>query len=149
VDPCLQDHELEEKTMLRGLTTTTFYADDMDAATEWYTNLFGIEPYFVRSTPDGKVAYVEYRIGDYQHEFGIVRGDFRPAQAQPGPGGAIINWAVDDVEAAFAKLLELGAKEYEPVIERGPGFVTAAVVDPFGNVLGVMFNQHYLDVLGS
>jgi hypothetical protein len=25
--------------------------------------------------------------------------------------------------------------------------VTAAVVDPFGNVLGVMYNPHYLAVL--
>ena len=28
-----------------------------------------------------------------------------------------------------------------------PGFVTASVVDPFGGVLEVMFNRHYLDVL--
>jgi hypothetical protein len=27
--------------------------------------------------------------------------------------------------------------------------VTASVVDPFGNVLGVMYNQHYLDEVGS
>jgi len=23
------------------------------------------------------------------------------------------------------------------------------VVDPFGNILGIMYNPHYLDVLGS
>ena len=45
------------------------------------------------------------------------------------------------------RLLSLGAKEYEPVTERGAGFVTASVVDPFGNMLGVMYNPHYLDVL--
>jgi hypothetical protein len=27
-------------------------------------------------------------------------------------------------------------------------FVTASVVDPFGNNLGVMYNPHYLEVLG-
>jgi hypothetical protein len=27
--------------------------------------------------------------------------------------------------------------------------VTAAVVDPFGNVLGVMYNPHYLEILGA
>jgi hypothetical protein len=27
------------------------------------------------------------------------------------------------------------------------GFVTASVVDPFGNVLGVMYNRHYLELL--
>ena len=30
---------------------------------------------------------------------------------------------------------------------RGGGFITASVVDPFGNVLGIMYNPHYLDVL--
>jgi hypothetical protein len=33
--------------------------------------------------------------------------------------------------------------------ERGPGFVTASVTDPFGNLLGVMYNQHYVDVLAA
>ena len=52
-------------------------------------------------------------------------------------------------EAAYHRLLELGAAEHEKPIERGPGYVTASVVDPFGNVLGVMFNQHYLDVIAE
>jgi hypothetical protein len=44
----------------------------------------------------------------------------------------------------------MGAKEYEALTRRGEaGFVTASVVDPFGNVLGVMYNPHYLEVLGS
>ena len=43
----------------------------------------------------------------------------------------------------------LGATEYQPVMKRGEGFVTASVVDPFGNVLGVMYNQHYLAVAGG
>jgi hypothetical protein len=35
-----------------------------------------------------------------------------------------------------------------PITERGDsGFVTAAVVDPFGNILGVMHNPHYLEIL--
>lgn len=58
-------------------------------------------------------------------------------------------WHVDDVDATLEKLLSLGAKQYEPPMERGPGFVTASVVDPFGNVLGFMYNAHYLDVLGE
>jgi len=35
---------------------------------------------------------------------------------------------------------------HEGPVERGPGFVTASVVDRFGNVLGVMYNRHYLEV---
>jgi hypothetical protein len=40
--------------------------------------------------------------------------------------------------------------EYQPITPRSDaGFVTASVVDPFGNVLGVMYNPHDLDVLAS
>jgi len=38
---------------------------------------------------------------------------------------------------------------HEKPVERGPGFVTASVIDPSGNILGVMYNQHYLQILGS
>ena len=37
----------------------------------------------------------------------------------------------------------------DPVTERGPGFTTAAVTDPFGNLLGVLYNQHFLDMLAQ
>jgi hypothetical protein len=57
---------------------------------------------------------------------------------------------VDAVAATLEKLLSMGAKEYEALTHRGEaGFVTASVVDPFGNVLGIMYNPHYLEVLGS
>jgi predicted enzyme related to lactoylglutathione lyase len=131
--------------MLRGLTTVNFFADDLSAAISWYTEMLGIEPYFVREI-DGTPAYVEFRIGDFQHELGFIDGRFAPEDRS---GGALTYWAVDDVEAAFARLQELGATEHQPVTERGPGFVTASVVDPFGNVLGVMYNQHYLDIVES
>jgi predicted enzyme related to lactoylglutathione lyase len=133
--------------MLRGLTTVRFVADDLAAAVAWYAELLGIEPYFVREV-DGVPAYVEFRIGDYQHELGVVDARFVP-RSSPEPGRAFTYWHVDDVEASFERLLALGATEHEKPIERGPGFVTASVVDPFGNVLGVMFNRHYLDVLAS
>lgn len=134
--------------MLRGLTTTSFFADDMDAARDWYSRLLGIEPYFVRPV-EGPTAYLEFRVGDYQHELGIIHAGHAPHAHTGRVGGAVVYWAVDDVHAAFERLLSLGATEHEKPTERGPGYVTASVVDPFGNVLGVMVNQHYLDVLAG
>jgi predicted enzyme related to lactoylglutathione lyase len=61
----------------------------------------------------------------------------------------VIYWHVDDVRASFERLVSMGATVHEKPVERGPGFVTASVVDPFGNILGVMYNQHYLEILGS
>jgi predicted enzyme related to lactoylglutathione lyase len=134
--------------MLRGLSTVSFFAADVPAAQHWYTELLGCEPYFARAI-GGQTAYVEFRIGDYQHELGIVDSRFAAHGAAASSAGAIIYWHVDDVRASVDRLLARGAAVHEPVTERGPGFVTASVVDPFGNILGVMFNQHYLDTLAA
>lgn len=36
-----------------------------------------------------------------------------------------------------------------PAARGDSGFVTASVVDPFGNILGVMSTPHYLEVVAS
>lgn len=135
--------------MLRGFATINFYADDLAAARLWYTRLLGLQPYFERFGPAGRPAYIEFRIGDHQAELGIVDSSYQPAGPATGPGGAVMYWHVDDLGATVDRLLAMGATEYQPITPRGEGFTTAAVVDPFGNVLGVMYNQHYLDVLAS
>lgn len=135
--------------MLRGLATISFYADDVEAATRWYTELLGIEPYFVRPEPPAPPAYAEFRIGDYQHELGIIDRRYAPGGAATEPGGAVVFWHVDDVRAALDRLFSMGARKYEALIVREAGFITASVVDPFGNILGVMYNPHYLGVLES
>jgi len=122
----------------RGLANVSLFADDVAAARTWYTELFGIEPYFVR---DG---YVEFWLGDHQDELGIV--DRRYAPASGGPSGAIVYWHVDDLAGTVERLRALGATEHDQIRERGAGFVTASVVDPFGNVLGVMTNPHWAEV---
>jgi predicted enzyme related to lactoylglutathione lyase len=130
--------------MLRGFATVSYWADDLEAAKEWYSELLGIDPYFERQ------GYYEFRVGDYGHELGLIDSRYTPASSGPGPGGAILYWHVDDVAAALQRLLSMGAREYESLTRRGEaGFVTASVVDPFGNILGIMYNPHYLEVLGS
>jgi len=133
--------------MLRGLSTIVYTAEDVAAAADWYAEALGATPYF-RRPEEGPVAYVEFRLGDYQHELGIMDRRFWPGGSAAG-GTAVAYWAVDDVRAAHQRFLDLGASPHEDVTERGPGFVTAAVRDPFGNVLGVMENQHYSDTLAS
>ena len=111
--------------------------------------MLGIEPYFARRV-DGPPAYVEFRIGDYQHELGIIDRRFAPHGARrTRPAARSSTGTSTTSQAAFERLLALGATAHDEPTERGPGFVTASVVDPFGNILGVMFNQHYLDMLGA
>lgn len=134
---------MSDTQTLRGLTTVSFWTDDLAAAKKWYAELLGGEPYFERP------GYIEFRLGDYQHELGLIDSRYAPDGSATTPAGAVVYWHVDDVTATFKKLLSMGAKEYEAPTERGEGFITASVVDPFGNILGIMYNQHYLKVLGS
>ncbi|MET0842353.1 MAG: VOC family protein [Mycetocola sp.] len=132
--------------MLRGLSTVVLFADDMDKARDWYTEVLGIGPYFTRPE-EGPPAYLEFRIGDYQHELGLIDRRYSPHGPSSDPGGVIAYWHVDDVEGAMERLLSLGATLHEEITTRGPGFVTGSVIDPFGNILGVMYNAHYLEIL--
>ncbi|GAA3822670.1 VOC family protein [Sphaerisporangium flaviroseum] len=134
--------------MLRGLATVNFFADDLEAARKWYAELLETEPYFERPGNGQPAAYYEFRIGDHQAELGLIDRRYAPPQASTAPAGAIVHWHVDDVRAALDRLLALGATPHTPLTEYGPGFIAASVADPFGNVLGIMYNQHYLDVLG-
>jgi len=127
--------------MFRGPATINFFAADHAAAKAWYRELLGMPPYF--DVP----GYAEWRLGDYETEIGIIDAQFAPAGQTGSPAGAIVNWAVDDVQASLDRLLALGAVTHQPVTDRGHGFVTASVVDPFGNVLAVMTNPHYAEVL--
>src|ERR671917_1981228 len=111
-----------KETLLRGLATVNFYAADMKAAKKWYSELLGIEPYFERPGSE-QPAYIEFRLGDYQHEFGIIDSNYAPKGAAAGPGGAVVYWHVDDVAAALEKLKAMGAKEYEPLTNREAGFI--------------------------
>jgi len=130
--------------MLRGLTTVSFWAADLAAAKQWYSDLLGSPPYFERLGPDGSLAYIEFRLGDYQHEVGIIDSRYAPAGWTAGVTGAIVYWHVDEIAATFAKLLTHGAKEHMGITPSESGFVTASVIDPFGNILGIMYNPHYV-----
>ncbi len=134
---------------LRGFATLNIWADDVPAAAAWYAEFLGIEPYFSRPGPDGVPAYIEFRIGDSADELGIIDRRYAPPGAPSAPGGVIMHWHVDDLEGTLQRLISLGATEYAPITPRGEGFVTASVVDPFGNVLGVMYNPHYVEMVES
>ncbi|MDO6761710.1 VOC family protein [Tamlana sp. 2_MG-2023] len=133
-----------ENIKLRGLATISFYADNHEEAKKWYSEILGMEPYF--NVP----GYSEFRLGDDQHELGIIDGKYAPKNSTKEVGGAIAYWHVDELEKTLDLLISKGAKLFEPIIDRSGGkmvFVTTSVIDPFGNVLGIMTNKHYLETL--
>ncbi|MFE9251992.1 VOC family protein [Streptomyces sp. NPDC007088] len=128
---------------LRGMATVSFWSEDLPAAVAWYTRALGCPPYFERP------GYAEFRVGDLQQELGVIDRRYAPSGAAGSPGGAILYWHVDDPDTVVAALRALGATEHQPLTDRGGGFRTASVLDPFGNILGLMRNPHYLDALPS
>lgn len=134
--------------MLRGISTIALQTTDLAAAKQWYSTLLGIEPYFERA------EYIEFRIGDYQQELGLLDSKYLPdlgsaSHAAQGPAGVIVYWHVDDLPATFERLLAMGAQQHHAPRHFGEGFIGASVIDPFGNILGIMSNPHYLAVLAT
>ncbi|MFK0240539.1 VOC family protein [Microbacterium sp. NPDC090281] len=126
--------------MFRGLANLNIVAEDMPAAVAWYTDVFDSAPYFTRPE-DGPAQYAEWRFGDDDDEFALMDARFRPTL--PQPGGALVSMHVDDIRAEVARLLDLGAAPFDPVTQRGEGWWSASVSDPFGNLIGLIQSPHW------
>lgn len=112
--------------MILGLRTVLYPVAHLDVAKRWYADVLGQPPYF------DEPFYVGFAVGGF--ELGLL------PDGQPGTDGPQPLWGVADIAAAFARLLELGAAELEPVTDVGGGIKVAAVRDPFGNRLGLIEN---------
>jgi len=115
--------------MILGLRTAIYPVNDLEAAKAWYRQVLGQPPYF------DEPFYVGFSVGGF--ELGLLPG------GAPGVAGAQPLWGVENAEAAFARLLALGATSLEPVTEVGEGIKVAAVTDPFGNRFGIIENPHF------
>ncbi len=118
--------------MLLGLRTVVYEVEDLEAAKRWYQQALEIEPYF------DEPFYVGFSVGGY--ELGL-----HPAEGSTplGLGSTTAYWGVDDIRATVTRLLELGARVHGEVQDVGEGIYVASVVDPFGNLLGVIQNPHF------
>ncbi|MGI4791790.1 MAG: VOC family protein [Janthinobacterium lividum] len=119
--------------MLQGLRSQIYQVADLAAAKAWYTKLLGKPPYF------DEPFYVGFDVGGF--ELGLQPSD-NPDEAQAKD--AATYWGVSDAEAAYAQLLALGAKDYQPVQDVGGGIKLGAVIDPQGSILGVIENPHFI-----
>ncbi|WP_238162449.1 VOC family protein [Cohnella sp. AR92] len=105
--------------------------------------------YFQSPNPENP-AYIEYRIGNFQAELGIIDKKYKPQTADmAGTGGATLCWHAEDVIGMLEVLKGLGVTEYAPLTERGVQWTTASVVDPFGNNIGLIHSPHYKDIWAS
>ena len=118
--------------MFKQLVTAIYHAPDIDKAKAWYREVLGTQPYF------DEAFYVGFDVGGY--ELGLQPDRNETLQ---GLGGSVPYWRVEDIEAAFKRLLELGATAINEPADVGDGIKTALVADPFGNALGIIQNPHF------
>jgi predicted enzyme related to lactoylglutathione lyase len=115
-----------------GLRTAIYPVDDLAKAKAWYSAVLETAPYF------DEPFYVGFSVGGF--ELGLNPDT---SKAKPGAAGVATYWGVTDADAALARLLALGAREHEGVQDVGGGIRVATVLDPFGNVLGIIENPHF------
>ncbi len=117
---------------MKGIYTTIYAVPDVAAAKAWYAAAFGVDPYF------DEPFYVGFDVQGF--ELGLIPAS---EKSRPGPGGATAYWGVDDAHAARARLLNLGARPDTGVDDVGGGILVATVLDPWGNVIGVIQNAEF------
>ena len=118
--------------MFQGLRTAIYHVPDLDQAKAWYTSVLGIQPYF------DQPFYVGFNIGGFE-----LALDPDMTNVVIPSTGVIVYWGVDNIDTAFQRLIEHGAKEHGAVQDVGDNIRTATVTDPFGNVLGIIENPHF------
>jgi predicted enzyme related to lactoylglutathione lyase len=117
--------------MFLGLRTVIYHAPDLVAAKTWYAAAFGVTPYF------DEPFYVGFEIGGF--ELGL-----NPDTSGVSVGNnAVAYWGVANIDHAYARLLERGARPRDPVKEVGGDIKVATLADPFGNVIGLIENPHF------
>ncbi len=116
-----------------GLRTVIYVNADLQAARDWYADVLGFPPYF------DEAFYVGFNVGGY--ELGIMPTD---GVNQPGRGGVLAYWGVGNAEVTFERLQSKGAQVREIVQEVGGGIKVATFFDPFGNILGIIENPHFV-----
>jgi predicted enzyme related to lactoylglutathione lyase len=120
----------KEHAMFLGLRTAKYEVADMAKAKEWYSKALGMQPYF-----DEPAFYVGYNVGGY--DLGLVPA---PKVETKRVAAGVAYWGVEDAHAAYKRLIELGATPVEEVQDVGGGMLVGEVRDPFGNILGIIYN---------
>jgi len=115
-----------------GLRTAIYYVSDLNEAKAWYAKAFNTEPYF------DEPFYVGFNIGGY--ELGLLPEEKAP---ETKAASSVAYWGVDDAEKEYKRLLEHGATVFHEPTDVGEGIITAEVRDPWGNIIGVIYNPYF------
>lgn len=117
---------------MQGLRTTIYQVGDIEKAKNWYAEAFQTAPYF------DEPFYVGFNIQGY--ELGLQPEKKPTTDKTPS---VISYWGVEDIQVEFKRLISLGAKPFEEPRNVGGELMTATVIDPFGNLIGLIYNPYF------
>ncbi|TDD00229.1 glyoxalase [Nonomuraea deserti] len=109
----------------QAIRTVLHPVSDLARATAVYAALLGVPP------QNDSPYYVGFDAGG-QH-IGLVPGGGPQGMTSP-----VAYWHVPDIEAKLAEVIAAGATVKEAAHEVGGGRLVATVIDPDGNVLGLI-----------
>jgi len=113
--------------MLLGMRTVVYHTGNVNDAKAWYSNVFGIQPYF------DEPFYVGFAVGGF--ELGLTPDTPNHAEKTSSP---VAYWGVENAHAVYNHLLAHGATPHEEPHNVGSEILAATVKDPFGNVFGII-----------
>jgi predicted enzyme related to lactoylglutathione lyase len=135
-------NSIRMSTSFLGLRTLIYKVDDIQQAKDWYTQAFGVQPYF------DEPFYVGFNIGGY--ELGLQPQEDL-AEDHQGIENTITEkstnvaayWGVEDIAATYERLIALGATAHEDPQDVGGGIKVATLKDPWQNLIGIIYNPHF------
>lgn len=122
---------MEQKAIL-GLRTTIYKVSNLSEAKQWYARAFKTDPYF------DEPFYVGFNIGGY--ELGLLPDEEDSAVKSDNVHSY---WGVEDIQEVYDHLISLGAIEHEKPHSVGEPLMVATVKDPWGNVVGFIYNPFF------
>lgn len=114
-----------------GLRTTIYKVPDINVAKEWYTKAFETSPYF------DEPFYVGFNIGGY--ELGLLPEEDSTEKSD----NVLTYWGVEDIHAEYQRFLDSGAADFGKPENVGGEIMTAELKDPWGNVIGLIYNPEF------
>jgi PhnB protein len=124
--------------------TPSIVVHDGAKALEFYRKAFGAEEKMRMPGPDGNIMHAEFRIGDSV----IMLSDEMPDMGAKSPkayGGTPVKFYlyVENVDAAWKRAIDAGAKQVVPLQDMFWGDRMGCVEDPFGHAWNLA--QHVAD----
>ncbi|MCM2279064.1 MAG: glyoxalase [Oligoflexia bacterium] len=113
--------------MFKAIHTVMFHVEDTASACAWYSQLLEVTPvYLLPDFPVLRIGYVEIC---------FHKAD---AKVASGKAGSVVYWHVSQFNPALERAKSFGGKLHRGPLEIEDGNTICQILDPFGNLFGIV-----------